>query len=93
VAEIDKEIEVNSTLRPEIFILPVATSWGNPINFLVKSNQDLVNYEWNFQDGDTRIIQADKITHTYKKANVYVVSLKVSGADGMTNEVSKTVFV
>ena len=93
IAEIEKEIQVDSTLRPEIFALPVATSWGNPINFVVKSNQPLVNYEWDFLDGDKRIIQEDKITHIYKKAGVYAVTLKVSGAEGMTNQITKTIFI
>ncbi len=89
----EKEIEVVSTLRPEIFAVPIATPWGNPMNFVVKSNQPIVNYQWDFADKDTRTIQTDKISHTYVKAGVYKVVLKVSGGDGMENEVSKNVFV
>ncbi|MEI7919227.1 MAG: PKD domain-containing protein [bacterium] len=68
VAEIEKEIEVKSILRPEIFAVPLATPWGNPMNFLVKSNQPIVNYQWDFADKDTRTVQTDKISHTYKKS-------------------------
>lgn len=93
VAEIEKEIEVKSILRPEIFVVPLATPWGNPMNFLVKSNQPIVNYQWDFADKDTRTVQTDKIAHTYKKSWVYTVVLKVSWADGMENEITKTVFV
>ena len=93
IATIEKEIEVVSTLRPEIFAVPGATPRGNPINFVVKSNQPIINYQWDFADKDTRTLQTDKIAHTYKKAWVYQVILKVSGADGMENEVSKNVFV
>jgi len=78
MAEIEKEIEVISTLRPEIFVVPIATPWGNPMNFVVKSNQPIVNYQWDFADNDTRTIQTDKISHTYVKAGVYKVVLKVS---------------
>ena len=45
MAELEKEIEVISTLRPEIFVVPIATPWGNPMNFVVKSNQPIINYQ------------------------------------------------
>ncbi len=93
IMDISKDIEVKSTLRPEIFVVPVATPWGNPMNFIVKSNQPILNYQWDFADADTRTIQTDKIAHTYQKAGIYKVVLKVSWSDGMENEVSKNVFV
>ncbi|MCX6825204.1 MAG: PKD domain-containing protein [candidate division SR1 bacterium] len=93
LAEISKDIEIVSILRPEIFVVPIATPWGNPMNFIVKSNQPIINYQWDFADKDTRTIQTDKIAHAYKKSGVYKVVLKVNGADGMENEVSKNVFV
>jgi len=93
IADISKDIEVKSILRPEIFVVPIATPWGNPMNFVVKSNQPIINYQWDFADKDTRTIQTDKIAHTYKASGVYKVVLKVNGADGMDNEVSKNVFV
>ncbi|MEI6672831.1 MAG: PKD domain-containing protein [bacterium] len=78
MTDISKEIEVKSTIRPEIFVAPIATPWGNPMNFIVKSNQSILNYQWDFADKDTRTIQTDKIAHTYKKSGVYKVVLKVS---------------
>jgi PKD repeat protein len=92
-AEISKDITITSTLRPEIFAVPLATPWGNPVNFVVKSNLPLINYQWDFGDGTTSTIQSDKVTHTYKASGVYKVVLKVSGSDGMTNEVTKNVFI
>jgi PKD repeat protein len=80
-ASLEKEIEVKSTLRPEIFVVPVAIPRGNPMNFVVKSNQSIVNYQWDFGDNDTRTIQSDRIAHTYTKANVYKVTLTVNGAE------------
>lgn len=93
IAYLEKDIKIVSTLRPQIFVVPVATPWGNPMNFVVKSNEPIVNYQWDFADKDLRTIQADRIAHTYTKAGVYKVLLKVSGADGMENEVSKNVFI
>jgi len=93
LAEIEKTVEVKSILRPEIYAAPIATPRGNPVNFVVKSNQPIINYIWDFGDGDTRTIQSDKIAHTYKKSGIYNVLLKVSGADGMVNEVTKMVFI
>jgi len=93
ISEIEKEVDIKSILRPEIFVVPIATPWGNPMNFVVKSNLPIANYQWDFADKDTRTIQADKIAHSYKKSGVYQVILKVNWTDGMENEVSKNVFV
>lgn len=93
ISEISKDIDIKSTLRPEIFAVPIATPRGNPMNFVVKSNQPILNYQWDFADRDTRTIQTDKIAHTYKKSGIYKVLLKVSWDNGIENEVSKTVFV
>jgi len=78
IVDISKDITVKSILRPEIFVAPIATAWGNPMNFVVKSNQRILNYQWNFGDQDTRTIQMDKIGHTYKKSGIYTVVLKVN---------------
>jgi PKD repeat protein len=78
ISEISKDIDIKSTLRPEIFAVPIATPRGNPMNFVVKSNQPILNYQWDFADRDTRTIQTDKISHTYKKSGIYKVLLKVS---------------
>ncbi|MFA5747732.1 MAG: PKD domain-containing protein [Candidatus Absconditabacterales bacterium] len=93
IAEIQKEIDVKSTLRPQMFIAPITTIRGNPINFVVKSNQTIFTYNRDFSDGDKRTIQADKISHIFKKTGIYKVTLTVNGTNGMDNEVSKNVFV
>lgn len=93
MTDIEKEIEVKSILRPEIFVAPIATPWGNPMNFVVKSNAPIINYKRDFADSDTRTLQTDKIAHSYKKSGIYKVILKVNWANGMENEVSKNVFV
>lgn len=93
IAEITKEIEVLSFLRPVISVSPIATSWWTPMAFSVVSNVPISHYERDFGDGDTRTIQSDTITHTYTRAGVYKVVLRVNAADGTTNEVIISVFV
>ena len=93
IAEISKTIPVLSILRPSVTVTPLASPWGTPTTFSVTSNVPLVNYEWDFGDGDTRTIQSDTIVHTYKRSWVYKAVLRVSAADGTSNEVSTMVFV
>lgn len=78
IAYLEKDIVIDSILRPQIFVNPAATPWGNPMNFIVKSNEPIINYQWDFLDKDTRTIQSDRISHTYTKAGIYKVVLKVS---------------
>jgi PKD repeat protein len=93
IAEISKDIQVDSYLRPVISVVPVATSWGTPMAFSVASNVAISHYEWDFGDGDTRILQTDTVVHTYTRAGIYKVVLKVNAVDGTSNEVSRSVFV
>lgn len=93
VAEIEKEVDIVSTLRPKLFISPVAGVRGMPVNFVVKANQDIVSYEWDFGDGETRMLQTNSINHTYNKIGIYTVTLKVTGLNGMKNTVKKKIFV
>jgi PKD repeat protein len=93
MGELEKDIEIKSILRPEIVVSPIAMSWGNPMTFTVKTNQPILAYDWNFADGDQRTIQADTISHLYKKTGIYKVKLKVSWVNETYNEVFKTVFV
>ncbi len=93
MGELEKEIEIKSVLRPEITVSPIAMSWGNPMTFTVRTNQPILAYDWNFNDGDQRTIQSDTITHLYKKTGIYKTKLKVSWPNETYNEVTKTVFV
>ncbi|HKL44223.1 MAG TPA: PKD domain-containing protein [Candidatus Absconditabacterales bacterium] len=93
ISEIEKNVEVESTLRPEIFVAPKATTRGNTVNFVVKSNQDIINYSRDFGDGEEISTQTNKVTHVYKKVGVYKIKLKVSGSNGMENEIIETVFI
>jgi len=93
IAETEKEIVITSTLRPELFISPVAWTWWTPVNFVVRANEDILSYEWDFGDGETRILQTNRISHIYKRIGQYTLKLKVIGADGQENIVEKQIFV
>ncbi len=93
MAEIEKEVDIKSTLRPKLFISPVAWVWWTSVSFVVKSNQDIISYEWNFGDGETRVTQSNKINHVYSHIGNYDVTLKVIALDWMDNTITKKVFV
>lgn len=92
-SEIEKEIIVKSTLRPEMFISPVATKRNTPIRFAVQSNDTILNYDRSFGDGNNRSIQVNNITNTYEKAGIYTVKLKVNGTDNQENQIERKVFI
>ncbi len=93
MSELEKEIEIKSILRPEIVATPIAMTRWNSMNFTVKTNKPILSYERDFGDNDKRTIQADSISHLYKKTGIYQVKLKVNGENETYNEVMKTVFV
>ncbi len=93
ISEISKDIKVNSILRPELFVSKKATIWWDEISFSSTVNADVYSYEWDFWDGEVRIIQADTIIHKYDKVGNYVVTLTVFGENDTTNSVSETVFI
>lgn len=93
VNQIEKSINVQSTLRPEVFIAPKATTWWNSVNFIVQSNEDIISYNRDFWDGETISTQTNKISHTYKKVWTYKVILSVNWENWMENTISETVFI
>lgn len=93
ISEIEKTINVESTLRPEIFIAPKATTRWNPINFIVKTNEDIINYSRDFWDWNTISNQTNKVSHTYKEEWQYKVVLSVNWANWMNNSISDNAFI
>lgn|GEM_PF-670431 len=90
---IEKQVDIESSLRPYVFVTPIATSLGNTTNFLVKTNKTLVSYEWDFGDQTKNIVQSDKISHTYKRTGSYRVKLRVTTPSGEQNEVEALAFI
>lgn len=92
-SSIEKKIVVESILRPEMLIAPVATTWWTPINIMVQSNQNILNYSRNFGDWSTVSTQSNKIQHVFSKVWNYKITLTVYGEKWDTNTITETVFI
>jgi PKD repeat protein len=66
-ASIEKPVEVQSVVRPELIITPNAITRGKNVGFEVKSNKNIINYQWNFGDGNSNSNQESRLTHIYQK--------------------------
>ena len=92
--EIEKTINVDSVLRPEITVIPKAAVRWTPIKFVVQSNKKLINYNWNFWDwSNNTLIKTNKISHIFSKIWTYIVTLKVNGENWDENSITETVFI
>lgn len=93
-SEIEKVINVQSILRPEIAVIPKAAVRWTPINFIVQSNQKILSYTRNFWDGgNNNLIKTNRISHTFNTVWTYHVSLKVNGENWDENTITETVFI
>jgi len=93
-SEIEKTINVQSILRPEIAVIPKAAVWWTPISFVVQSNQKILSYTRNFWDGwNNTLIKTNRISHTYNRIWTYHVSLKVIWENWDENTITETVFI
>lgn len=93
IQQMTRTLRVESSLRPDVKATPVATKLWTDIVFFVKANKPIVNYSWDFGDGETRIIQENKISHRYNRAWSYRVKLTVSTAEWETNDITTIVFI
>lgn len=93
VSEKEKIIKIKSTLRPEIFIAPKATTRWNKVFFVVQSNQDIINYKRDFGDWKDLISQTNKVSHVYDQVWSYKITLQVNWKNGMENTIIDNVFI
>lgn len=89
----EKQVVIESSLRPYVFVTPIATTLGNTTNFLVKTNKSVASYEWDFGDQSKNIVQEDRISHTYKRTGAYKITLRVTTPSGEQNEVEALAFI
>lgn len=93
ITNIEKEIEIKSTLRPEITANPRASVWWSATNFSVTANKTISYYEWDFGDGKSAQTRNASISHVYENAWAYLVKLKVISPSWEENEVYYSAFV
>jgi PKD repeat protein len=93
IAEIEKDLEVVSTLRPRIYIDPVVAHRGTDITFNAETNKPVSFYEWNLGDGKVQKSNTASISHAYTKAGVYKVSLRAVSGNGEENTVQQQIFM
>jgi hypothetical protein len=63
----ERQVDVTSTLRPELSISPNAITRGKNITFTVKANKPIINYQRSFGDGTTNSNQESTLYHKYEK--------------------------
>lgn len=90
---IEKEVEIESSLRPRINLSPKASIRWEEIQFSVESNQDISFYEWDFGDWNRKQTQNDTVNYSYDETWVYTVKLNVHNEEWEENSVERRVFI
>ncbi len=93
ISSIEKEITVESTLRPEMIINPLVWRWEEEVTFYSKVNEPVSFYERDFGDWKKQQTQEPKVTYTYSKAWIYTVTLRVMNDKQKENILKKQVFM
>ena len=90
---VSQTIDVESVLRPEIELQPMAIKLWLPLDFISKVNKPVVGYSWDFWDNSSNAWEhASKISHEYKESWIYNISLSVNDKDDF-NTVKEKVFI
>ena len=92
-AEVEKDIKVESTLRPDLIITPQVWVRWETITYVAKVNKPVAFYQWDFWDGKKQQSKEPKVTHEYEKAGSYEVTLQVITDSSEENEIVKWVFM
>ena len=94
-ASVSKYIDVKSTLRPEIEVLPWPITWWKTLEFKSSVNEPVRDYSWNFWDGTKSISSESAIDtqHIYWRRWIYPVQLTVTNMDGEYNTVTEKAFI
>ena len=94
-ASVSKYIDVKSTLRPEIEVIPWPITWWKTLEFKSSVNETVRDYSWNFWDGTKAISSesAKDTQHIYWRRWIYPVQLTVTNTDGEYNTVTEKAFV
>ncbi len=90
---VERNVEIKSSLRPQLTINPFATQIWETLNFSVDWNKSISYYDWDFGDGSSRNTQSSSLSHSYDSTWVYQVSLSATTPWGESNTVSRDVFI
>lgn len=82
--QIEKKVSVQSVLSADITSEVRATRVGEPINFLVES-ENAVAYLWEFGDGETISTEGTSVSHTYNETGKFNVKLNFFDQDDNDN--------
>ncbi len=92
IAQITRNIQVESTLRPRFAIRPSSVKLGENINFMIKTNKNISNYKVDYWDG--KVENNTKEEYSYKYKTVWMYTIRVTAyTDSEENTISTTVFV
>ncbi|OFV68322.1 MAG: secreted protein containing Periplasmic copper-binding [Candidatus Syntrophoarchaeum caldarius] len=94
----DGNIDSNlSAPTADFFFTPQSPTVDDTITFNASASYDpdgnIMNYTWNFGDGNTTTTPDPVITHSYSEAGSYEVTLTVTDNDGLTSSTTKNVLV
>lgn len=93
ISTLSREVNVQSSLRPIILVNPRANSWWNTTRFMVTTNNEILNYEWDFWDGQKSIVNEPTTNYMYRTSGVYNVKLTATDRRWDKNSISTLVFV
>lgn len=86
------QVSINSLLSVDFTTFPKVPRTNWIIRFIADSKE--ANYfEWDFGDGNKNTSVDNNITHTYKKAGQYTMSVKVKNPSGDNTSYSKQIYV
>jgi len=91
---IKKNITVESVLRPELLISPITGKRWEDISFVARANKEISLYTRTLWDGSTQTTDIPKISHLYKQAWIYPITLHVVTPDwSQENTIKRLVFM
>lgn len=88
----NKDINIESLLSIRLITSPKIVQVGASIS-LIADSKEAQTFEWQFGDGETDTSTTGRISHIYKKAGTYSVSLTVRGRNSDSNSISRKVYV
>ena len=94
IEEVEKVIQVDSTLRPTLEANPVTAVWWDEIQFSSTANKEISWHQRDFGDGESTNTTTESTSkHQYDTSGVFPVKLSVATEDGEENSVTRNVFM